>query len=427
MPMQPAVSFQPEGRALFLVYVPRDDDEWVHRRFDRGETLTIKRTFHLSRNHLVAASSEARDPDYWLDDSEPLRFRVAKLEGEYFRFDPEILPVGYPVLIHRDAPMTWKWFTAEQRTSIFDVVAGIRPKRIVIGGSEPDAIPEVEYMRLIDQFPTSHELRRYVLARLGAVIREFSDTGVDAEQLYRKYVGRRLKKHTRDFVGLFREQEERKYRYLRDRLTAMLKDEETYTEATWQKEILQIILLLNPRYIRAVEHVPVRDLDRGGTREIYILLVDASGNVDVIEVKQPFDKCIVTEGQYRDNHIPLRELSGSVMQIEKYLYYLNRWGSSGERELTEKYRDGLPAGFSIKITNPSGIIIMGRDINLNDRQRRDFEVIKRKYKNVIDIITYDDLLRRLGFVLEQLSTGRSVPHDSRNADSTSVAGVSTRG
>jgi len=35
-------------------------------------------------------------------------------------------------------------------------------------------------------------------------------------------------------------------------------------------------------------------------------------------------------------------------------------------------------------------------------QRRDFEVVRRKYKSVIDIITYDDLLRRLEFVLKQL-------------------------
>jgi hypothetical protein len=402
--MQLAVEFQPENGDLLLLYTPRDDDDWVHRRFARGETLTIKRTFHLRRDHLVPENNENKGPF----DPEPLRFKVAKLEGEYFVFNSEILPVGYPVLIHRNAPMTWKWFTAEQRTSIFEVIAGIRPKRIVIGGNEPDAIPEVEYARLLEQFPTSHELRRYVLARLAAVVREYSDTGADAEKLYRSYLSKRLRKGTRDIVGLFREEEERKYRYLLERLTQMLKAEETYTEAAWQAEILQIVLLLNPRYIRAIERVPVRDPDRGVARQIDILLVDASGNVDVIEVKQPFDKCIVTEGQYRDNHIPLRELSGSVMQIEKYLYYLNRWGSTGEEALTERYREVLPPGFSIRITNPSGIIIMGRDNNLSDCQRRDFEVIKRKYKSIVDIVTYDDLLRRLGFILRQFATGHAV-------------------
>ena len=301
--------------------------------------------------------------------------------------------------------MTGKWFTAERRTSIFGVIAEIRPKRIVVGGNEPDAIPEAAFEELISNFPTSHELKRYVLARVAAVVREFSEAQVDAERLYRNYVSKRLNKRTRDIVGLFRKEEERKYRYLFERLSAMLVAEETYTEAVWQAEILQIVLLLNPKYIKAIEHAPVRDADRGVTREIDILLVDASGNVDVTEIKQPFDKCIVTEGQYRDNYIPLRELSGSIMQIEKYLYYLNRWGTAGEEALTTRYREGLPQGFSIKITNPSGIVIMGRDDNLNEAQRRDFEVVKRKYKNIADIITYDDLLRRLEFVLKQFAAG----------------------
>jgi hypothetical protein len=252
---------------------------------------------------------------------------------------------------------------------------------------------------LIENFPTRHELKRYVLARVGSVIREYSETQVDAERLYRKYVAKRLRRTPRDIVARFRAQEQQKYGYLLDRLQAMLASEESYPEAVWQAEILQIILLLNPKYIKAIENVPIRDLDLHTTRMADILLVEASGNVDLIEIKQPFDQCIITRGQYRNNHIPLRELSGSVMQIEKYIYYLNRWGKSGEDILTEKYRDKFPEGFKIRITNPSGIIIMGRDNNLSPGQLQDFEVVKRKYTNIIDIITYDDLLRRLEFIL----------------------------
>jgi hypothetical protein len=402
--MRPAIEFEQQDSTLLLLYTPRDDDSWVYDRFDRGEDLLIKGTFHLRRDHLIAdRSTDAPDDESAFVDLEPLCFRVAHLDGEYFSFDSEVLPIGYPLLIHRNAQITWKWFTAEQRTSIFRVISEIRPKRIVIGGNEPDAIPEAEFEKLISNFPTGHELKRYVLARVAAVVREFSETQVDAERLYRNYVNKRLSKRTPDIVGLFRKDEERKYRYLLGRLSAMLADENTYNESAWQAEILQIILLLNPKYIKAIEQAPVWDTDRKTTRKIDILLVDASGNVDVIEIKQPFDKCIVTEGLHRDNHIPLRELSGSVMQVEKYLYYLNRWGTDGEVTLTERYREVLPQGFSIKITNPSGIIIMGRDNNLTEAQRRDFEVVKRKYKNIADIITYDDLLRRLEFVIKQFA------------------------
>ena len=45
---------------------------------------------------------------------------------------------------------------------------------------------------------------------------------------------------------------------------------------------------------------------------------------------------------------------------------------------------------------------MGREANLSDEQRDDFEIVKRKYKNVIDILTYDDLLQRLDFTIEQI-------------------------
>ena len=44
---------------------------------------------------------------------------------------------------------------------------------------------------------------------------------------------------------------------------------------------------------------------------------------------------------------------------------------------------------------------MGRKKGMSKKQQQDFEVIKRKYKNIIDIITYDDLLERLGFTISQ--------------------------
>ncbi len=395
--MRTSVRFIKTNDALILVYEPRDDDSWVHAKFEQGDELLIKGTFHLGREDLLVSNVTDEDADDL--DSELLQFEIATLQGQYYSFDSRILPIGVPLMIHKSANLTWKWFSAERRVSIFEVIAELRPQRIVIGGDESDAIPEQEYEKLIANFPNQYELKRYVLARVGSVVREYSETQVDAERLYRNYVGKRLKKNPRNLVERFREEEARKYKFLLKRLKSMLAAEESYTEAIWQTEILQIVLLLNPKYIKAIEHAPIRDLDLGVTRKADILLIDASGNIDLIEIKQPFDKCIITTGQYRDNYIPLRELSGAVMQIEKYIYYLNRWGQAGEHSLTERYQQELPNGFRIRITNPTGIIIMGRDNSLSQAQLRDFEVVKRKYKNVVDIITYDDLLRRLEFVL----------------------------
>ncbi len=44
---------------------------------------------------------------------------------------------------------------------------------------------------------------------------------------------------------------------------------------------------------------------------------------------------------------------------------------------------------------------MGRENNLTNEQLGDFEIIKRKYKNVIDIITYDELIKRIEQLIEK--------------------------
>jgi hypothetical protein len=70
------------------------------------------------------------------------------------------------------------------------------------------------------------------------------------------------------------------------KLMLMLDAEESYTESQWQEELLQIILLLYPKYIYLFKEVPVRDTYSNKDRRIDYLLVDSSGNTDIIEIKK---------------------------------------------------------------------------------------------------------------------------------------------
>ena len=45
--------------------------------------------------------------------------------------------------------------------------------------------------------------------------------------------------------------------------------------------------------------------------------------------------------------------------------------------------------------NPKGIAILGKEKNLNEKQKQDLEIIKKMYANVVEIITYDDLIGRV--------------------------------
>lgn len=58
----------------------------------------------------------------------------------------------------------------------------------------------------------------------------------------------------------------------------------------------------------------------------------------------------------------------------------------------EAHENGLVLAQTIEVF---GEITMGRDKGLTNEQKNDFEVIRRKYRNVLDNINYDDLQRRL--------------------------------
>ena len=83
---------------------------------------------------------------------------------------------------------------------------------------------------------------------------------------------------------------------------------------------------LSQIYIFVFDEVKIKDTYSGKDRKLDYMLVDSAGNTDIIEIKKPFSKAIVSQSLYRDNHIPIRDLSGTVMQIEKYIFYLNKWG-----------------------------------------------------------------------------------------------------
>ncbi len=144
--------------------------------------------------------------------------------------------------------------------------------------------------------------------------------------------------------------------------------------------------------------------------------MSANGTMDILEIKKPFVHSLMSTSKYRDNHVPLRELSGTVMQVEKYLFYLSKLGRNGEKSITQAHKSHLPEGLEIRITNPKAFILSGRDENSNSQQTFDFEFVRRKYSNVVDIITYDDLLRRLNNILAALRN--RAKHQSSSLEAT---------
>lgn len=397
------IDFSVKNDLLLLEYQADKSNDWVIEKLKYSGKVTLKKTFSFSKDDLLTPDPETLST-LEIDYNKPFEFILGRLEDEYFKIDGKKLSTKISLFIHKDIEFSIDFFVATKNISIFKKIDKLISEDVYIGGKNSNTLSEKDFKNLLKQFPKPYEIEKYILARITSVLINHFNSASDGVIKYNNYMNKKISEKGINLLEQFKEGELIKYETILQKLEDMLKSEVSYTEKQWQKEILQVILLLYPKYILAFEEVTVRDTYNNKNKRLDFLLVDSSGNVDIIEIKKPFDTCILTYQNYRGNFIPLRELSGTIMQIEKYIFYLNKWGKKGEDILTEKYKEELPDNFKIKITNPSGIIIMGRDNNLSSVQKEDFEVIRRKYNNIIDIITYDDLLRRLKFIVEQFKS-----------------------
>lgn len=394
------IDFTKHADHLLMRYVPeRGPGDWLVKPLESEEEITISgRALHVRKE---IYQPEIDDGDYGMDAC--YRFVVGHLVGEYYQMDRRVLGIEYDLFMHRSLKFRRGTFVAETNIPIFRGFNNYGFRSLRVGGEHPEALPAEVFEEMLGQFPNTYELKKYARARVSSMIRNFVPISADHEAEYRKYRQRKASAKGTQPKEVFAEYESDKFAALVQKIEDMLGSVDTYTEAQWQAEILQVIQLLYPKYVIAFPEAPVRDSLAGKDRQIDYLLVDAAGYVDAVEIKKPFAECLVTSNRYRDNHVPMRELSGTIMQLEKYVFHLNRWGQVGEDKLNERYADKLPGDLRIKIVNPSGMIIMGRDNALTPEQRTDFEVIRRKYRHVVEIMTYDDLLRRLKTIRDQFA------------------------
>lgn len=389
----------------------RGTNQWLWIELTNNNVAWVSRIFSFELADLLNSPTPTEDFDNYV-----YRFRFGTFVDGYVQIPARVLHIKNDLLISRDVKLKRAIFAAERHVSIFGRLSELMEHSdpIVIGGDRPEAIPWDVFEELIKKFPNTYELDRYADARVHTILSEYLDGMKDARGRYETYLNKKktsLTSTTKLDLSILAKLEIEKYVLIRDMITDALATKQNWSEGEWQQLMLSFLLLLFPKYIKVLENITIHDYYSDPTKKtnryIDIGLVDANGNLDVIEVKKPFDNKILRKSLYRHNSIPTSELSGSIMQAEKYLFHLSKWGVKGEETLTKKYAAELPTGMKIRISNPKAIIIVGRDqiggAEMTGSQLLDFEVIKRKYANMMDIITYDDLLRRLNNTIVALS------------------------
>ena len=389
------IRFQKDDNKLILVYEPDYNIEAVRKSLDE-DNLNLKHTFFLGRKNEYSSASEE-------ESEEIFRFVVGELVNGYYRLDREVFGTEYNFYFSATVNFTQNLFVAYQRRPILPKIDRLVSSDVYISDGDDlplGHIPFEEYLSLLRTFPTTTEITLYTDARISQAFSNYLDGLQDATAKYEQYLNKRMTPCPVK-IGPTREISLQLFQNAYEEFRDMLANVEKYREKDWQIAVCRIVRILYPKYIIAKREQCIGS-DGRNKKIPDFLLVDASGFVDLLEIKKPNNQRLLTTNKYRNNYVADRDLSGAILQMEKYIYTLNHGGSAEEAVLQRDLASDLPDGMKIHITNPQGMLLMGRSDNLSPEQKLDLEIIKRQHKNLVDIMTYDDLLARFKNILNQL-------------------------
>ncbi len=388
-----SLTFDIDRSELILLYSPDFGIDDIKKKIDSGDGIHIKHTFWVSKDILRAIKDDELE--------ETFRFCIGTVGENYTRIDPEVINTNHAFFFSNDIHLKSQMFIAYRDISILRKIDNVLEHDLYIGGTweEKCGLPYDTYMEIIRCFPRTSELDKYVHSRIASIIKEYIPETDRYEKIYERYMEN--KSHLRSNSKMNLQIEYEQFSAAICELKDMLTNETSISEKCWQEGIQSILSLLYPKYILCTQEVTFKGVDGYDKRPDFVL-VDTNGYIDILEIKKPSIQLLTKQASYRNNYVPVRELSGAIQQIEKYINCLTS-AEKSQTEVRNKLESMLPINIKVDIVNPQGILLAGRSNGFNIQQNKDFELIKRQYKHIADIMTYDDLLERMNNILASLS------------------------
>lgn len=388
------LTFNIENDELLMCYTPTYGADEIIALLNKNEEVTIKNTFHIT-------SKTLRKIDYEFEIQ--IYFAIGKIKSNYILLDSKVFMLKNNFFISTDITLKQNMFVAFRNISIMNKIDQVVNDDVYIGGEweKVNGVSYETFAEFIKKFPNSTELTKYSHRRIAIILKEYFPQCEKYEAIYDKYMNKKEIVKTEDISkDTYLKIEIEQFSIALNDLKKMIENFEGVNEIIWQEKIRKILRILYPKYILFKREFTFKGVDNYDKRPDFIL-VDVNGFIDILEIKKPDVRILTKQASYRNNYVPVREFSGAIQQIEKYIHCLSTIKND---EILHKLSKELPPAILPQVVNPQGILLMGRSFDFNKQQRMDFELIKRQYKNVVDIMTYDDLITRLDNIIVALKS-----------------------
>lgn len=399
------ITFEIKNNALIGIYTPAYNFDEIIKKIQK-DGITIKNTFHITKDNFVKSNNEYE---------ESIEFSVGNIEGNYIHFNKNVLNINYDIYFDKDIKITTnfvKYFIAYNDISIFRSIINIIKSDIYIDNihqniDSPLHLPFEVFKSLVSSFPNSTELKKYSQVRISHLLIEYFDNLDNIKINYEDYLRKKestlnLNKFSNINLNIIKLD---LLKLSKLQLSTMLENSEQYSEHDWQEKIKNILCVIFPKYLYALREVNIGELNGNEKYPDYVLL-DSNGYIDIMEIKKPGVVQVMRTSPIRNNFVPQKIFTDIIIQASKYILALNKNMEKSKKNIFEKLNNTFPThGIlleDIKINNPKGIVLFGRSNNLTKEQQDDFELIKRQYKDITDIMTYDELLTRINNLIKSL-------------------------
>ena len=386
------ISFEKRSNELILCYTSSIDLGNLQQRLSVGNRIQIKHTFFVDSSMV----REAPDDDF----EDTLCFCIGTVGKVYTQIDSEVIGTDHHLFFSNDIALKQEMFVAYRNISILRKVDRLIERDFYVGGDweTVGGMPFDAFREMIQSFPKTAELDKYARSRIASRIKEYFPETDKYEAIFERYI--MGKKHPPIMSKANLEIELAQFSSALEELKQMINYCEGIHETVWQDKVQNILRLLYPKYILCTREIQFAGVDGYDKRPDFIL-VDTNGFVDILEIKKPEMQLLTEQASYRNNYVPVREFSGVIQQVEKYILCLTSIEKS-RNQVVAKLSAMLPSKIKLDIVSPQAMIVAGRNRHFNLQQKRDFELIRRQYKHIADIITYDDLVARFENVITSL-------------------------
>lgn len=190
---------------------------------------------------------------------------------------------------------------------------------------------------------------------------------------------------------------------LKKALTNWKENEDNADEKFWQSELATYSFVLSQAFscpvllIQKEAYLGGKNIhNKGGKITDFLLKNSITDHVLVVEIKTPTTE-LLSKSEYRQGiYSPSMELSGVVTQIAKQRQSL----SQSFNDLRAETHDST--GQNLRYAEPKCLVIVGSISELDSPAKRDSFELFRRGLNQTEVITFDELFRKLEVLLQLL-------------------------